>query len=135
MEHPIPGWEGYFLTDDYQVISYRRSRKVLKPVINKPNPSGNRTEVMFSMRKDGKTLHPRLHRLILAVKLGRWPEWWEHARHRDGDHTNNTWDNIVCGCVLLNLIDDLELGTRLTSADNIDVAIERLQQLKVTLAT
>lgn len=134
MEYPIPGWDGYFMTDDYQVVSYRRSRKVLKPVINKPNPSSNRTEVMFSLRKGGKTLHPRLHRLILAVKLGRWPENWEHARHKDGDHTNNTWDNIEVGCALLNLIDDLDIGTKQTTIENINTAIHRLEQLKSTLS-
>lgn len=132
MEYPIPGWDGYVLTDDYEVISYRRSRKVLKPVINKPNPSSNRTEVMFSLRKDGKTLHPRLHRLILAVKIGRWPENWEHARHIDGDHTNNTFENIELGCALLNMIDDIVNGIRQTSDEHINEAILRLQALKST---
>jgi len=133
LEYPIPGWEGYALTDDYQVVSYRRSRKVLKPVLNKPNQSSNRTEVMFSLRKDGKTLHPRLHRLILAVKIGRWPEFWEHARHIDGDHTNNTFENIELGCALLNMIDDIQNGVRQTSEEHLDEAILRLQALKLTL--
>jgi len=137
MEHPIPTLDGYTLTDDCQVISYRRTKngkgRVLTPVFNRPFNYSNRLETVFCLRVNNKSVNIRLPRIILAVKLGRWPESWEHARHIDGDWTNNTMDNIEVGCALLNVIDDLELGTRKTTVENISEAVARLEQLKATL--
>ena len=133
MEYPIPGWDGYCLNDEYEVISYRRKRKVLVGVVNQANPYNKRIDIMYSLRKAGKTHHPRLHRIILAVKLGRWPEPWEHARHKDGDHTNNTFENIIVGCALLNLLDEFDIGRAKTTPNNIDEAITRLLLIKATL--
>ena len=73
-----------------------------------------------------------LQRIILAVKLGRLPYAWEQARHKDGNPNNNTFENIQVGCALLNIIDCLESGARQTCLDNINIAIERLEKLKLT---
>ena len=133
MEYEIPTLEGYKLTDDCQVVSYRRKRKVLTPVPNKPFSFSNRVETLYCLRQNGRSKNFRLHRIILAVKLNRWPESWENARHIDGDHTNNSFNNIKPGCFLLNIIDDFENGTRCTTPENIDEAIARLEKLKLTL--
>lgn len=71
--------------------------------------------------------------VVAAAKYGRWPEPWEHVRHIDGNRYNNAMDNLVIGCALLNVIDDIEKGTRETSAVYIDEAISRLTQLAHSL--
>ena len=84
------------------------------------------------MQKNGKQKTMMLQRIILAVKLGRLPYTWEQARHKDGNPNNNTFENIQVGCALLNIIDCLESGARQTCLDNINIAIERLEKLKLT---
>ena len=113
MEYEIPGFDGYYLTADYEVVSYRQGfRKVLKPQVQKHLTVKTRTNTIYYLRRDGKTRAMYLQRIILAVKLGRLPFAWEQARHKDGNPNNNTFDNIQVGCALLNVIDCLESGAR-----------------------
>ena len=49
--------------------------------------------------------------------------------HLDSDRNNNSMDNLAVGCAILNMIDDIENGTRQTSPEYIREAIERLQKL------
>ena len=133
MEYPIPEFDGYYLTDDYKVVSYKRGyRKMLKPLIQQHLTVKSRKNIQYGLCKNGKTRNILIQRIILAVQLGRMPYKWEQARHKDGDPNNNTFENIQVGCALLNLLDCLESGARQTCVENIDIAIERLTKLKAT---
>ena len=66
---------------------------------------------------------------MLAAKLGRWLEPWEQARHLDGNCNNNHMDNLAAGCIINNLLDDIENGSRQTNKTNIRIAIKRLEAL------
>ena len=133
MEHEIPEFPGYYLTDEYEVVSYKRGfRKVMTPQIMQHLTVKTRKNVVYHMQQNGKQRCMYLQRIILAVKLGRLPYAWEQARHKDGNPNNNTFENIQVGCALLNIIDCLESGARQTCVDNINIAIERLEKLKLT---
>ena len=122
-EFPVPGYDNYYVTSKGEVVSYARgSRKVLKPSTIKS--AQGRTQVRLGRQKQALT-----NRVVAAAKYGRWPEPWEQVRHLDGDRNNNAMNNLEIGCVLLNVIDDIEKGTRETSADYIREAIRRLEVL------
>ena len=123
-EFPVPGCENYFITEAGQVISYARgSRKILRPSVIKT--AQGRLQIRLGRKKQAL-----LNRTVAAAKYGRWPETWEHVRHLDGDRMNNRMDNLEIGCALLNVIDDIEKGSRETSVEYIEEAIKRLQAIK-----
>ena len=131
-EYPVPGFTKYFVTADGQVISYcGKTRRVLKQsVVKKRSKTRDYSYVKLQIPGENKKKQVSLPRLMLAAKLGRWLEPWEQARHKDGDCNNNHMDNLLPGCVINNMLDDIENGTRETNAANIDLAIERLIALK-----
>ena len=137
-EFPVPGFPKYTVTADGKVYSYYGkggSRRELKRHFVKKRQSNSRICCYMALQIEGenKKKHISLPRLMLAAKLGRWPEPWEHARHLDGDANNHHMDNLAAGCVINNMIDDIENGTRETNAANIDLAIQRLEALRALL--
>ena len=136
-EYPVPGFDRYFVTADGQVISYcGKSRRVLKQSVVKKRQSKTRDYSYIKLQIPGENRKKTvsLPRLMLAAKLGRWLEPWEQARHLDGNCNNNHMDNLAAGCVINNLLDDIENGTRETSAANIEEAIRRLSALQPKLS-
>ena len=136
-EYPVPGFDKYFVTADGQVISYYgKSRRVLKQSVVKKRQSKTRDYCYVHLQIAGtnKKKSVSLPRLMLAAKLGRWLHPWEQARHLDGNCNNNHMDNLAAGCVINNLLDDIENGTRETDAANIEIAIQRLQALQLKLS-
>lgn len=136
-EFPVPGFDKYYVTASGQVISYcGKSRRVLKQSVIKKRQSKTREYCYVHLQIAGKDKKKSvsLPRLILAAKLGRWLEPWEQARHLDGNCNNNHMDNLAAGCVINNLLDDIENGTRNTSAEYIEMAIQRLQALQIRLS-
>ena len=137
-EYPVPGFDKYTVTEDGKVYSYyakggnRRELKQHKVYKH----SNTRLYIYMSLQIPGtnKKKGISLPRLLLAAKLGRWLKPWEQARHKDGNPNNNHMSNLLPGCVINNMIDDLENGTRETDAANIDIAIERLLAIKAKLA-
>ena len=131
-EYPVPGFDKYFVTADGQVISYcGKSRRVLKQsVVKKRSKTRDYCYIHLQIARTNKKKYVSLPRLMLAAKLGRWLKPWEQARHLDGDCNHNHMDNLAAGCVINNLLDDIENGTRETDAANIDLAIQRLEALK-----
>ena len=133
-EFPVPGFDKYTVTEDGKVYSYygkggsRRlltEHKVMKH-------SNTRVYIYYSLQVPGtrKKKHVVLPRLLLACKLGRWLENWEQARHKDGNCNNNHMSNLEPGCVINNMLDDIENGSRQTNEENINIAIARLTALK-----
>jgi hypothetical protein len=136
-EYPIPDFEKYFVTEDGQVVSYYgRNRRILKQSKVHKRQSKNRIYCYVHLQIPGtnKKKSVSLPRLILAAKLGRWLQPWEQARHLDGDCNNNHMDNLQPGCVINNLLDDIENGTRETDAANIVEAIRRLEALQIRMS-
>ena len=131
-EFPVPGFTNYFVTAEGQVISYcGKTRRVLKQsVAKKRGKTRDYIYVKLQIPGENRKKTISLPRLMLAAKLGRWLEPWEQARHKDGDCNNNHIDNLLPGCVINNMLDDIENGTRETNAENIDLAIERLIGLR-----
>ena len=132
-EYPVPGFDKYFITADGQVISYHgRSRRILKQtVVKKRGKTRDYSYIKLQIPGENRKKTIALPRLMLAAKLGRWLHPWEQARHLDGDCNNNHLDNLAAGCVINNLLDDIENGTRETDAANIDEAIKRLTALRI----
>ncbi len=126
----VPDYEDYYATEDGRIISHKKNveRELVQTPDNSTSKSRGRLKVTFSIDGVKKTM--RVSRVVLSAKLQRPLEDWEHARHKDGNSRNNHMSNLYPGCALLNLIDDLENGTRLTSDENIDEAIDRLLQLR-----
>ena len=126
-EYPVPGYDIYKVNEDGEVISYFRSKRKVK---SSRLRGGRSQRLQVTLGHNG---HFDLHRVVMAAKLGRWPEAWEHVRHMDGNKLNNRPNNLEIGCVILNAIDDIENGTRQTNAEYIDQAIARLTALKENL--
>jgi len=134
-EYPVPGFDKYTVTEDGSIWSYYGkggTRRKLKVTLVKKRQSNTRLYGFVKLQIAGtnKQLTVNHYRVIMAGKLGRWLEEWEQVRHLDGDTANNTMDNLSVGCVINNLIDDLENGSRQTNEENLDIAIARLTALK-----
>ena len=84
---PIPGFEGYEVSDQGRVRStLRRKPHIL-------HPGGSRGYWMVGLRRDGQD-HPRsIHRLVALTFLGPCPEGMEVC-HGDGNPHNNTPQNL-----------------------------------------
>ena len=96
----------------------------------KPQKNARCRKQIRLYREDGTKASLISHRIIMSAKLGRQLEPWEQVRHLDGDRNNNHMDNLSVGCAILNMIDDIENGSRSTSIEYIDEAIERLLAIK-----
>ena len=139
MDYPIPDLDGYFVTEEGDVISMKGlERRVLKVLVKRrksaPRRSGSRPvyQICFTKKLEGggfEKITKQLHQVVCAAKYGRWPEPYEEVRHLDSDYRNNRMDNLAYGCHILNILDDIENGTRQTSPEYIREAIERLQKL------
>ena len=135
-EFPVPGYgDKYTVTADGKVFSYygkNGSRRELKVNAQRKHPHRPRlyrsVTLQIPGQNKGHTLN--LERILVAAKLGRWLEPWEQVRHLDGNYENIHMDNLGAGCAVLNAIDDIELGTRDTSIEYVDEAIERLLAIK-----
>ena len=135
-EFPVPDFGKYTVTADGKVYSYYAkggSRRQLKLHKVKKRSCSHRLFCYVSLQVPGedKKKQVSLPRLMLAAKLGRWLEPWEQARHLDGNANNNHMDNLEPGCVINNMLDDIENGTRQTNAANIDLAIQRLKNIRL----
>ncbi len=131
-EYPVPGFDGYTITPNGKVYSYKqRNRKELSTRTRKVRGRIDTTVMLW----DGKKPHCKtLSRLILSAKVGRVLEEWEQARHIDGNADNNHMDNLEAGCLVNNAIDDIDNGSRQTDLGNVRLAIRRLKKIKRELA-
>ena len=128
-EYAIPDTTEYTITEEGEIISYKCKRRKVMKRYKKPRYGTRTFRETQILRIDGKTYTRSIARIQLASILGRWPEPWEQARHMNGNPNDNSRDNIKPGCAVLNIIDDIENGSRQTSPEYIEEAIVRLQQL------
>ena len=124
-EYPVPNYDKYFVDEAGNIISYVRSKRaIIKPREIKTSQAG-RTSVCLGRGNQYLT-----YRVVASAKYGRWPEPWEEVRHKNGNRYDNSMENIYLGCSLLNVIDDIEKGTRQTNEEYLDEAIERLIKIR-----
>jgi hypothetical protein len=134
-EYPVPGYgEKYTVTETGKVFSYYGkggTRRELKVNAQRKDSSRKRLYRTVSLQIPGQNKKHTLNleRVMLAAKLNRWLEPWEQVRHLDGNSENHHMNNLAPGCAVLNMLDDIEKGTRKTNAVYIEEAISRLTQL------
>ena len=131
MELPIPGFPDYTVTEHGDIKSYRTSNpKLLRGSIQKRS-GRKRTQLRITLfDSDGKYHKVQVERLLGAAIEGRWLEPWEDVCHIDGNPLNIHLSNLRVSDRINNSIDDIENGTRQTSAEYIDEAIERLIKIR-----
>ena len=131
-EYPVPEMPDYFVNEAGQVISRKHGkRRVLKTLYREARAGRGREQVCFTVITDDgyKKITKLVQQVVCAAKYGRWAEPWEQVRHLDSNKRNNRMDNLSYGCAVLNMIDDIENGSRQTSSEYIREAIERLKRL------
>lgn len=102
---PVPGWPGYFVTPNGAVMSRKVRPTRLRQYVN----GYGYTWVNL---KDGQRRRSAfVHVLILEAFVGPRPEDGHHARHLDGDQTNNTLGNLAWGSAEENGQDRVRHGT------------------------
>lgn len=133
-EYPVPGTEGkYIATESGEVYSYKTGKKKKLSQSELISSTVKRRDMKVNFYINGKQKTCRVSRVVLSAKLNRVLEIWENACHIDGNHLNNTMQNLRAGCFLNNIIDDLENGSRKTTKEQIDRAIQRLTALRKSL--
>jgi hypothetical protein len=93
---PIPGYEGYVVSEDGKVGSIRGDKvKILKQQSVKGNrkyyPKGRYFSV--SLPSEGKFKTVYVHRIVLSVFSGPRPDGYE-AEHINGDVSDNSARNL-----------------------------------------
>lgn len=97
---PVVGYEGYYEVSDHgNVRSVDRTVQRSDGVVQRFKGHLRKPQVdefgylRISLRKDGKSHHFRVHRLVLEAFVGPCPEGTE-ACHGDGDRSNNRLENL-----------------------------------------
>ena len=73
-------------------------------------------------------------RFVLAAKLGRPLESWEHACHGPKGPRDNSMVNLTVGCAINNTLDDIESGARQSSPEELRRALGRIQALLASVS-
>ncbi len=121
--HPVPNFPGYTVDELGNVYKFDKPRKATYKT-----KRGSRGKM--KLRMDGITYHKILARVVLSAKLGRELKPYEDACHINGDPTDDRMVNLKASDRLNNIIDEVESGRVETTADYLDLAIERLQELR-----
>lgn len=133
-EYPVPGTEGmYIATESGEVYSYKTGKKKRLSQSELISSTVKRRDMRVGMVIDGKPKTCRVSRVVLSAKINRLLACWEHACHIDGNPKNNSMSNLQAGCFINNMIDELENGSRKTSKEEIDRAIQRLIEVRKSL--
>lgn len=77
-----------------------------------PTPAGR---LKVTLSADGRRRESPVHIMVARAFHGPCPEGY-HCCHNDGDHTNNTADNLRWGTVSSNIIDEVKHGTHRNSS-------------------
>ena len=126
-EFPIPGFSNYTATLEGNIISYKGKRaRMLK---QKPQKNARSRKQVSLVDDEGNKKYLIAHRVIASAKLGRPLEDWEQVRHLGNDRNDNHMKNLTVGCAVLNMLDDIEAGTRFTSPEYLEEALVRIVNL------
>ena len=121
--YPVPKFPGYTVDELGNVYKFGKPRKATY----KTKKGGRRK---MNLRMGGITYTKALARVVLSAKLGRELKPYEDACHINGDPTDDRMVNLKASDRLNNIIDEVESGRVETTADYLDLAIERLQELR-----
>lgn len=89
-----------------------RPSYILKP---RPNKDGR---IQYCLYRDGKRHEMQAHRLVLEAFIGPCPETYE-CRHLDGNHLNNSVENLCWGTRSENMQDKRRHGTSCHTQDGL----------------
>lgn len=119
----IPGYKRHYISSDGKPYSKRNGRlRLLKT-------QQNRGYLYTAFSENGKTVYPKVHRLVLLAFVGK-PKKGQITRHLDGNKTNNNIDNLVWGTFKENMGDKIRHGT-LANGEKSGVA--KLNELQVRI--
>ena len=112
---PVPGYEGL-----YEVSNLGRVRSLDRTKTNGhkwkgrilKQPSLRSGYKLVSLWKNGKQKSALVHRLVLFAFVGAQPEGRE-TRHKDGNNSNNTLDNLSWGTPSENNLDIVDHGNHI----------------------
>lgn len=108
---PVPGYEGYEVSSLGRLISHQQR----KPRLMKLRAASNRY-LSVDLRRQGQRTTCTVHRLVAEAFHGPSPEGKPEVRHLDGDHLNNSRDNLQWGSRSENIRDAVSHGTHYTAS-------------------
>ena len=133
-EYPVPDFPNYTVTESGELVSYWKERRILTGCKVKGRRSSGRIDIRHDLRKgDGTFFRKRIYQIVAAAKYGRWANPWELVRHLDGNSDNNSIHNLEIGDSINNSIDDYVYGSKVTTTEQLDLAIDRLMMLREKL--
>lgn len=89
---------------------------------------------MYFDHAKGKRVNRQVYHLVLEAFVGPCPSG-EEARHLDGDHTNNRWDNLAWGSHLENEADKIVHGTSQHGERNAQAKLTNAQADEIRTST
>ena len=120
--YPVPDFPGYTVDELGNVYKFGKPRKTTYK-----NKKQGRARVNLNV--NGVRYTKALARLVLSAKLGRKLKPFEDACHINGLPTDDRMVNLKASDRLNNIIDEIELGRIETTAEYLDLAIQRLEEL------
>ena len=125
----VPGFISIEVNEQGEIRSSKTHR--IRKTWAKGRTPGQQKRQKIDIKDPGKpNIKMYVSRVVLSAKLGRPLESWEDACHCNGDPSDNRMSNLIAGCRLNNVIDELEMGRIETSEAELDRAIERLVRIK-----
>ena len=121
--YPVPNFPGYTVDELGNVYKFGKLRKATYKT-----KKGSRARFNFNI--NGVKSTKALARVVLTAKLGKELEPYEDACHINNDPTDDRMVNLKAADRLNNIIDEIEAGRIGTSVYYLDLAIERLEELR-----
>lgn len=114
MLRPVPGFLGYFVSEEGEVFSNKNG--ALKKLKQGRDPAGY-PQHGFSVG-NGRVITLRVHKIVASAWLPPPPSPEHVIRHRDGNNKNNRADNLLWGTQQENIDDKRRHGTLATGDRN-----------------
>jgi len=121
--YPVPDFPGYTVDELGNVYKFGKPRKT-----SYKNKKQGRAKMNLNV--NGARYTKALARLVLSAKLGRELKPFEDACHINGIPTDDRMVNLKASDRLNNIIDEVESGRIKTTAEYLDLAIQRLEKLR-----
>lgn len=102
---PIPGFEGYLVSNHGRVLSRRQGTPRLLSA-----PPGHKGYRTVGLMRSGRAESIRVHQLVAAAFIGPRPDGLQ-VRHLNGDNQNNHVANLAYGTPSENNLDQVAHGT------------------------
>jgi hypothetical protein len=132
---PVPGFPGYFVTENGDVYSVRDNRKPGdKPTKMMPTPDRQGYGIV-TLRVNGRQFTKKVCQLVAIAFHGPRPDPKSELRHLDGDNSNNRPDNLAWGTHAENVADRDRHGRTLVGSRGTQAVLneEKVAVIKVRL--